>query len=117
MIRQAIPQLPSLDLARSRDFYERKLDFVLHRQYEDLIILKRDDIEIHLWHCTDPAIPQSSSLYFRVTRDIEDLYEHCERKGIIRLHLEDRPWGMKEFYVGDPDGNLLKFGQPSFGVQ
>ena len=24
---------------------------------------------------------------------------------------EDRPWGMREFYVMDPNGNLLRFGQ------
>jgi hypothetical protein len=24
---------------------------------------------------------------------------------------EDRAWGMREFYVMDPSGNLLRFGQ------
>jgi hypothetical protein len=24
----------------------------------------------------------------------------------------DRDWGMREFYIWDPDGNLLKFGVP-----
>jgi len=27
--------------------------------------------------------------------------------------VADRTWGMREFYVWDPDGNLLKFGVPT----
>jgi hypothetical protein len=36
--------------------------------------------------------------------------------GIVHpnAHLEDKPWGLKEFHAIDPDGNLLKFGQFSF---
>ena len=25
--------------------------------------------------------------------------------------LEDKPWGLREFAIGDPDGNLLRIGQ------
>jgi hypothetical protein len=34
------------------------------------------------------------------------------RRGIPRQDvLEDKPWGMREFAVVDPDGNLLRIGQ------
>ena len=42
------------------------------------------------------------------------------RKGLLvaqrGLQVEPpqvRPWGMREFYVIDPHGNLLKFGEPA----
>lgn len=114
MIQKAIPQLPSLDLKRSQQFYEQNLTFKLKRNYPDFMILEKDGIEIHFWLCDNPEIPQNSSIYFHVT-EIQDLYEHCERVGIVhpKAHLEDKPWGLKEFSVLDVDGNLLKFGQLS----
>jgi hypothetical protein len=34
------------------------------------------------------------------------------RKGIPRQDvLEDKPWGMREFAIVDPNGNLLRIGQ------
>jgi hypothetical protein len=34
------------------------------------------------------------------------------RKGIPRQDvLEDKPWGIREFAIVDPDGNLLRIGQ------
>jgi hypothetical protein len=34
------------------------------------------------------------------------------QKGIPRLDaLADKPWGMREFAIIDPDGNLLRIGQ------
>ncbi len=39
------------------------------------------------------------------------LYEEYSRNHVPRLSaFEVRPWNMKEFYVHDPHGNLLKFG-------
>jgi catechol 2,3-dioxygenase-like lactoylglutathione lyase family enzyme len=115
MILKAIPQLPSMNFKRSIDFYCNKLCFQVTHQYDDLIILHADEIEIHLWLCHDPLIAQSSSAYFRVTM-IDEFYEQCDRLGVVHpnAHLEDKPWGIKEFYAVDPDGNLLKFGQSSF---
>jgi catechol 2,3-dioxygenase-like lactoylglutathione lyase family enzyme len=115
MITKAIPQLPSLNLRRSKQFYEVKLGFELKHQYTDLIILAKDEVELHLWLCSDPSLPRSSSAYFQIT-SIEDFYEHCERQGVVHpnAHLQDKPWGMKVFYSVDPDENQLKFGELSF---
>jgi hypothetical protein len=34
------------------------------------------------------------------------------RKGIPRQDdLDDKPWGMREFAIVDPDGNLIRIGQ------
>lgn len=112
MITKIIPQLPSMNLERSLKFYESKLEFSLKRKYPDILLLEKDGLELHLWLCDNPEIPRNSSAYFHVV-GIEEWYEYCERKGVVHpnAHLEDKPWGMKEFYAVDPDNNLLKFGQ------
>jgi hypothetical protein len=34
------------------------------------------------------------------------------RRGIPRQEvLENKPWGMREFAIVDPDGNLIRIGQ------
>lgn len=39
------------------------------------------------------------------------LYEEFRAHGVDVQAPAVRPWGMKELYVIDPHGNLLKFGQ------
>ena len=54
--------------------------------------------------------------YIRVS-DVESIYRafalaELPRKGIPRQDaLEDKPWGMREFAIVDPDGNLIRIGQ------
>ena len=49
--------------------------------------------------------------------DAESIYRafalaELPRRGIPRLDaLEDKPWGMREFAMVDPDGNLIRIGQ------
>ncbi|MDF3820732.1 VOC family protein [Leptospira sp. 96542] len=112
MIKKSIPQLPSLDLQKSKIFYEEKLGFKTLKQYDDIFLLEKDGFELHLWLCDDPTIPQNSSVYFHV-ENIDSMYADYNQKGIVHknAHLMDKPWGMREFCVLDLDGNLLKFGQ------
>ena len=38
-------------------------------------------------------------------------FEEFQQRRVPRLSpFEVRPWNMKEFYIHDPHGNLLKFG-------
>ncbi|WP_157356583.1 VOC family protein [Leptospira vanthielii] len=100
MIKKSIPQLPSLDLFRSKDFYENNLGFKTLKQYDDILLLEKDGIELHLWLCDDPSIPQNSSVYYQVD-SIDSMYLDYKNKGIVHKNAElmDKPWGMREFYV------------------
>jgi len=112
----AIPVLASLDLAQSKHFYEEKLGFKAEL-FGDYMIAKRDAMEIHFWLANDRIYPESTSCYIRGGQ-VPALYEELSKKGIgvnpvdgERISdFQTRPWGMKEFYVWDPHGNLLKFG-------
>lgn len=111
-LQSVAPELPSLDLARTRQFYEQKLGFKTVSQYDDYIIFERDNIWINYFHCHDTEQPKSASCYIYVN-DAKKLYEELQQHQIIHPHgmLRDRPYGVREFAVLDDNGCLLKFGQ------
>lgn len=109
-IQSIVPQLPSLDFEETKRFYIETLDCVLVGEFDDLLILLWDNIELHFWKCDDKAIPENSSIYLHVN-EIDLLFEHHQKKLYGKIEISDRPWGMREFYIIDPSGNLLKFGQ------
>jgi catechol 2,3-dioxygenase-like lactoylglutathione lyase family enzyme len=114
---KAIPILPSRSLADTLAFY-RRLGFEgrIH-SHGDYAILMRESVELHFF--TDPELSpaeSSAGCYIRVS-DATSVYRalslaELPRKGIPRQDvLEDKPWGMREFAIVDPDGNLLRIGQ------
>jgi catechol 2,3-dioxygenase-like lactoylglutathione lyase family enzyme len=111
-IQSIVPELPSLDLTRTRAFYESKLGFKTVNQYDDYIIFERDGIWINYWLCHDPELPKSSSCYIYVD-DAKALYEELKVHQIIHPQgtLRDQPYGVRDFKVLDDNGCLLKFGQ------
>lgn len=109
---EALPVLPSLSIAETAAFYSEKLGFQAHVfEGQDYLILRRDGMELHFWLCDDREICENTSVYLRGD-GIDALYEELSGKDLPRLSpFTVRPWGMKEFYVWDPHGNLLRFGR------
>ncbi|HMS18207.1 MAG TPA: VOC family protein, partial [Planctomycetota bacterium] len=88
-----------------------------HEFNRDYAILRRGTVELHFFAHKDLVPAESSAgCYIRVL-DVEKTYRsflssRLPRTGIPRMDaLEDRPWGLREFAVVDPDGNLLRIGQ------
>ena len=114
----AIPILPSRSVNDTVAFYKR-LGFGggVHEHDSGYAILKRGSAELHFFTHTG-LVPAASfaGCYIRVL-DVESFYRSClsahlPGTGIPRLHaLEDKPWGLREFAVIDPDGNLVRIGQ------
>ena len=108
---EAIPVLPSLDFAETRRFYEGLLGFSLVYEAGGRVILRRGPIELHFWLTDHREFCENSSCYIR-GGGIDALYEEFRGKGVPGLGAyEVRPWGMKEFHLLDPHGNLLSFGR------
>jgi hypothetical protein len=104
-----IPILPSLDLEETGTFYEVQLGFEVAR-LGNYMIARRDEMELHFWLTTERQYPENSSCYIRGGQ-IVALYEEYRTRGVPRLSdFSVRPWNMKEFYIHDPHGNVLKFG-------
>lgn len=114
----AIPTLPCRSVNATVEFYKR-LGFEggAHELNGDYAILCRGTVELHFFTHRELVPAESSSgCYVRVL-DVESVYlsfssSQLPRAGIPRMDtLEDKPWGLREFAVVDPDGNLLRIGQ------
>lgn len=114
----AIPILPCRSVSTTTAFY-RRLGFEggAHAFDANYAIFTRGTIELHFFTHTELVPAESwAGCYLRVG-DVQELYEALLASGLsesdsLHLHrLEDKPWGLREFAIGDPDGNLLRIGQ------
>ena len=113
----AIPILPSRSVNDTLAFYQRLgFDGKIWGAPYSYAILRRGTVELHLFTHEELRPAESNAgCYIRVA-DVESIYQafalaELPRKGIPRQDaIEDKPWGMKEFAIVDPDGNLLRIG-------
>jgi catechol 2,3-dioxygenase-like lactoylglutathione lyase family enzyme len=117
----AIPILPSRSLSDTLAFFQR-LGFAgkIHH-YGDYAILTRGTVELHFFTHRELRPAESSAMCYIRVADVESIYRafaaaRLPREGIPRQDaLEDKPWGLREFAIVDPDGNLLRIGQTLVG--
>ena len=114
----AIPILPSRSIAATAAFY-RAMGFEggPHAHDSNYAILRRGSVELHFFTHRDLKPEDSwAGCYIRVS-DVQEIYDSTSAlglpsHGIPRVtQLEDKPWGLREFALVDPDGNLLRIGQ------
>lgn len=112
------PQFLVADLTRSIEYYER-LGFTFGEPWEGFYAIGYvDGLELHL-----KESPTMNDAERRWRRDnehldaaagvagIEAFYERCVANGAtIHRPLAETEWGTKDFYIEDPDGNIVSFG-------
>jgi catechol 2,3-dioxygenase-like lactoylglutathione lyase family enzyme len=118
----AVPVLPARDLYETLAFYER-LGFALQgapiEQYGYLIIA-RGSIELHFFDQpgVDP-LTTDAGCYVRV-RDADELHRDWKALGVPAdpttgsrlMGVRDTDYGLREFALVDPSGNLMRVGSP-----
>jgi catechol 2,3-dioxygenase-like lactoylglutathione lyase family enzyme len=114
----AIPVLPCRSVSATTEFYRRLgFDGGAHEFNHDYAIFRRGTIELHFFFHADLVPAESSAACYIRVLDVQILYEAglaggLPGSGIPRIdRLENKPWGLKEFAIVDPDGNLLRIGQ------
>jgi catechol 2,3-dioxygenase-like lactoylglutathione lyase family enzyme len=118
----ATPILPARDLTETRAFYER-LGFVAAgwwpNEFGGYAILMRGDLGMHFFSYADLSpLENYAQCYWRVN-DVDTMHAECvgaglPGKGTPRLTpVGEKPWGMREFALVDPNGNLIRVGQLS----
>ena len=56
----------------------------------------------------DATSPQDSVLSVHVGDDVDEAYAEAQRRGYEIVHpLTEEPWGVRRFFVRDPDGNVI----------
>lgn len=112
------PQFLVADLDRSIAYYRDTLEFEFGEPWGGFYAIGlRDGLELHLKKAPkDMQQPvrnhDNENLDAAAGVDgIEMFYEQCVAKGakIIRP-LTSTDWGSKDFYIEDPDGNVISFG-------
>lgn len=108
----ASPKLASLDIERSLAFCEA-LGFRRIHAASDYGVVRRDDVSLHFWLCSDPRIPKETGCRITVA-EIDALASQLSTLGLIHPNgqLASKPWGMREVSILDVDGNLVTFAEP-----
>lgn len=115
-IKQITPLLLVTNLERAIQFYMEQLGFTLDFRYEDFYAgMEKDGHPVHLKMVDAVAgedflrrNDEDVCLLFSVD-DIAELFREISAKPInIVQPLREMPYGM-EFYIADPDGNLIAF--------
>ena len=122
-IEALVPQLRTTDLDRAIHFYTKKLGFALSFKYQDFYAgVSSGEWMIHLKLVDDPDpsidfVRDGQHLHLHIgVRDIQAALRHVEEAGVkIVEGIADRPWGITEFVVEDPDGHTLYFGSVATG--
>jgi catechol 2,3-dioxygenase-like lactoylglutathione lyase family enzyme len=111
------PQFLVDDLERSMAYY-RKIGFTFGEPWDGFYAIGYlDGLELHL---KEAPKSESNRQYRRDNEHldaaagvdgIEAFYEQCVANGVtIHKPLAPTPWGTKDFYIEDPDGNIISFG-------
>lgn len=114
----AIPVLACAELDRALRFYGALGFELIYEQEppEPYAILRLGRAEIHLAAGATPPAGSLAGCYLQVP-DADAIHHHwvqlgLPESGVPSLGLPaDRPWGMREFTLVDPDGNRIRVGR------
>ena len=112
-IRRAIPNLPSGDLDASREFYAGFLGFDVAMDEPGFMMFASPSnrtAQITLADRNNPGQDHGvSEAHVSVeVADVDTLHAEALRRGLeIVYPLTDEPWGIRRFFVRDPDGTVI----------
>ena len=106
------------DLERSVAFY-KEAGFQLLQQHGDEIAIfsiGNDTVRI-LLHPLRPNLrlppERAAAIYGFEVNDVDQLHGSFSSKGFTVSEIRDQPWGVREFYLPDPDAHVFTFFKPN----
>jgi uncharacterized glyoxalase superfamily protein PhnB len=94
-------------------YYINVLGFNEEFRYQNYFGLSLDEASVHITELGGPhcKLPGSTALYIFV-EGVDEYYSAVTAQGApVISDLQEHPYGMRDFAVTDPDGNVLTFGQ------
>jgi catechol 2,3-dioxygenase-like lactoylglutathione lyase family enzyme len=108
-VTRIVPDLTSSSLAEATAFYVDVLGLRVVMDHGWIVTLSdpaRPEVQLSLMthDATAPVVPVASI----EVEDVDAAYRSAERRGAEIVHpLTDEPWGVRRFFVRDPDGNVV----------
>lgn len=106
--RRAVPVLAAAHIEETAELY-RRLGFEVAQPMDSYLIAERGQAEVHV-ALSSESVPEKAGCYFLVT-GIDALFTELIENGIRVEPPIMQPWGLREMYVMDPSGNLIRFAE------
>lgn len=104
------------DLAKSIAFYCDVLGFTREFAYGEPPFyggVKKNDVIFHLCSSKENALRRGMGSAYVFCDEVDAYYEQVKLDGAaITSPLATQPYGIRDFQLKDPDGNLIGFGCP-----
>jgi catechol 2,3-dioxygenase-like lactoylglutathione lyase family enzyme len=102
--------LPVSNLTTSRTFYTHTMGFTA--DYDDGEMISYSDVGLVLDQAADGAVIGTGTIVAFACDDADAEYRRLGKRGAeLGDAPADRPWGVRSFYLSDPDGHELEFEQ------
>ncbi len=108
-IKRTMPDFATKDLARATDFYVDVLGFEVVMDLGWIVTLSdpanpQAQLSLLTHDATAPVIPDVSV----EVDDVDAAHQAARRAGAEIVHpLTDEPWGVRRFFVRDPNGKIV----------
>lgn len=114
-IRRIVPNIYSNDLEASKRFYSGFLGMTLAMDIGWILTFvspANNTAQISVFDTLDREMPDNSAIFISIEMaDIDAVHKNAKEQGIeITYPLTDEDWGVRRFFVKDPNGvtiNLL----------
>ena len=109
-IRRVVPHLRSDDAEAGREFYAGFLGFDVAMDLGWIVTFaspSNPTAQVNLYRESAPPLSRQPHLSIEVD-DVDAVNAAARRRGLDIVHpLTDEPWGVRRFFVRDPNGNVV----------
>jgi catechol 2,3-dioxygenase-like lactoylglutathione lyase family enzyme len=111
MMRTIMPSFPLADVGAGVAYYRDVLGFTVNYAQHDIGVMDRDDVRILLVARTEQYTGIGSCYVY--VRDADALHAELRQRGAdVQGEPISHTWGLRDFTIGDLEGNEITFGQP-----
>jgi len=116
VLDQAFPVLAVADLEAATAYYTGALGFEVTWRWGQPPVragVARDAVELQLVRAGTPGAPPGPAVVYCHVRGVAAYHAACAARGAdISAPLVAHHFGLRDFRVRDPDGNVVGFGEP-----
>lgn len=109
-VRRVVPHLHSSSFDASRDFYGGLLGLETAMDLGWILTFAspaNPTAQVNLYGATAPPASLQPAMSIEVD-DVDAVHAEAVRRGLEIVHpLTDESWGVRRFFVEDPDGNIV----------